>query len=111
MNNKAHPFYFERSQFYWVPAGFCKRRKWQLTPVFLLRESHGQRSLAGYRTWFLNVPKTLIAHDLYIPCGHFQINCFEIFSFLCALSQYNGEGNGNPLQYSCLENPMDEGAW
>ena len=22
-----------------------------------------------------------------------------------------GEGNGNPLQYSCLENPMDEGAW
>ena len=25
---------------------------------------------------------------------------------------YNtGEGNGNPLQYSCLENPRDEGAW
>ena len=23
----------------------------------------------------------------------------------------NGEGNGTPLQYSCLENPMDEGAW
>ena len=22
-----------------------------------------------------------------------------------------GEGNGNPLNYSCLENPMDEGAW
>ena len=22
-----------------------------------------------------------------------------------------GEGNSNPLQYSCLENPMDEGAW
>ena len=22
-----------------------------------------------------------------------------------------GEGNGNPLQYSCLENPMDQGAW
>ena len=22
-----------------------------------------------------------------------------------------GEGNGTPLQYSCLENPMDEGAW
>ena len=22
-----------------------------------------------------------------------------------------GEGNGNPLQYSCLENPMEEGAW
>ena len=24
---------------------------------------------------------------------------------------YLGEGRGNPLQYSCLENPMDEGAW
>ena len=23
----------------------------------------------------------------------------------------DGEGNGNPLQYSCLENPMDGGAW
>ena len=22
-----------------------------------------------------------------------------------------GEGNGNPLQYTCLENPMDEGTW
>ena len=24
---------------------------------------------------------------------------------------YHGEGNGTPLQYSCLENPMDGGAW
>ena len=24
---------------------------------------------------------------------------------------FSGEGNGNPLQYSCLENPMDGGAW
>ena len=23
----------------------------------------------------------------------------------------SGEGNGNPLKYSCLENPMDRGAW
>ena len=23
----------------------------------------------------------------------------------------HGEGDGNPLQYSCLENPMDKGAW
>ena len=27
------------------------------------------------------------------------------------LGRFPGEGNGNPLQYSCLENPMDEGAW
>jgi len=27
------------------------------------------------------------------------------------LGRYSGEGNGNLLQYSCLENPMDRGAW
>ena len=27
------------------------------------------------------------------------------------LGRSPGEGNGNPLQYSCLENPMDIGAW
>ena len=27
------------------------------------------------------------------------------------LGRYPREGNGNPLQYSCLENPMDIGAW
>ena len=27
------------------------------------------------------------------------------------LGRSSGEGNGNPLQYSCLENPMDRGAW
>ena len=32
------------------------------------------------------------------------------FTFDFSLS-YTGEGNGNPLQYSCLENPRDEGAW
>ena len=27
------------------------------------------------------------------------------------LGRYPGEGSGNPLQYSCLRNPMDRGAW
>ena len=27
------------------------------------------------------------------------------------LGRFAGEGNGNPLQYSCLENPMEGGAW
>ena len=27
------------------------------------------------------------------------------------LGRFSGEGNGNPLQYSCLENSMDGGAW
>ena len=29
----------------------------------------------------------------------------------CCLKPLRGEGNGTPLQYSCLENPMDRGAW
>ena len=31
--------------------------------------------------------------------------------FYCSLLAVHGEGNGTPLQYSCLENPMDGGAW
>ena len=31
--------------------------------------------------------------------------------YLHVISNTNGEGNGTPLQYSCLENPMDRGAW
>ena len=30
---------------------------------------------------------------------------------ISGLGRFPGEGNGNPLQYSCLENPMDGGAW
>ena len=43
--------------------------------------------------------------------------CISYSVFLCILIQFNspngldGEGNGNPLQYSCLENPVDRGAW
>ena len=32
-------------------------------------------------------------------------------SSIPGLGRFPGEGNGNPLQYSCLENPMDRGAW
>ena len=31
--------------------------------------------------------------------------------FIPGLGRSPGEGNGNPLQYSCLESPMDRGAW
>ena len=37
--------------------------------------------------------------------------CFLCLCNLCLSMQFIGEGNGNPLQYSCLENPMDGGAW
>ena len=32
-------------------------------------------------------------------------------SLILGLGGSSGEGNGNPLQYTCLENPMDRGAW
>ena len=31
--------------------------------------------------------------------------------FISEWGKFPGEGNGNPLQYSCLGNPMDRGAW
>ena len=46
--------------------------------------------------------------------------CFLFTLYFCFLSHrqtirvsssFHGEGNGTPLQYSCLENPMDGGAW
>ena len=39
----------------------------------------------------------------------FQVK--ESISKMQLLKAINGEGNGTPLQYSCLENPMDGGAW
>ena len=39
-------------------------------------------------------------------------NILHIYYYLYILIIYIiGEGNGTPLQYSCLENPMDGGAW
>ena len=38
--------------------------------------------------------------------------CICKYKHICVLvSMYIGEGNGNPLQCSCLENPMGGGAW
>ena len=34
-----------------------------------------------------------------------------MFLLISGLGIFPGEGNGNPLQYSCLENPKDGGAW
>ena len=38
-------------------------------------------------------------------------NLLKIFLFSTVFHTTHREGNGNPLQYSCLENPMDGGAW
>ena len=48
--------------------------------------------------------------------GHTTISMY-LMPFNCALKNgkfyiyFFKEGNGNPLQYSCLENPMEGGAW
>ena len=66
---------------------------WQPTPVLLPRKSHGQRSLVGCSPWGLKESDT--TERLHF---HFSLSCI-------------GEGNGNPLQCSCLENLRDGGAW
>ena len=72
---------------------FFQRRQWHPTPVLLPGKSHGQRSLVGCSPW-----------------GHKELDTTERLHFYFSLS-CNGEENGNPLQYSCLENPRDRGAW
>ena len=63
------------------------------TPALLPGKSHGRRSLVGCSPW-----------------GHSESDTTERLHFHFSLSCI-GEGNGTPLQYSCLENPMDGGAW
>jgi len=38
-------------------------------------------------------------------------NDFVVMWEIPGLGRFPGEGNGNPLQYSCQENPVDRGAW
>ena len=40
-----------------------------------------------------------------------SVRHFQFWGFLWLYNTSVGEGNGTPLQYSCLENPMDRGAW
>ena len=70
-----------------------RRRHRHPTPVLLPGKSHGRRSLVGCSPWGRKESDT--TERLHF---HFSLSCI-------------GEGNGNPLQCSCLENPMDGGAW
>ena len=68
-----------------------QRRQWHPTPVLLPGKSHGRRSLVGCSPW-----------------GREELDTTEQLHFHSSLS-CTGEGNGNPLQCSCLENPRDGG--
>ena len=70
----------------------CQRRRWHPTPVLLPGKSHGWRSPVGCSPWGRSESDTTERLHFY-----FSPSCI-------------GEGNGNPLQYSCLENPRDRGA-
>ena len=74
---------------YWTTRGW----EWHPTPVLLPGKSHGRRSLVGCSPWGREESDT--TEWLHF---HFSLSCI-------------GEGNGNPLQCSCLENPRDGGAW
>ena len=69
------------------------RRQWHPTLVLLPGKSHGQQSLVGCSPW-----------------GCEESDTTEQLHFHFSVSRI-GEGNGNPLQCSCLENPRDGGAW
>ena len=79
------------------PLGFCTEAVPVLsmapTPVLLPGKSHGRRSLVGCSPW--GREDSDMTERLHF---HFSLSCI-------------GEGNGNPLQCSCLENPRDSGAW
>ena len=66
-----------------------QRRQWHPTPVLLLGKSHGRRSLESCSPW-----------------GCWGSDMTEQLPFHFSLSRI-GEGNGNPLQCSCLENPRE----
>ena len=83
----------ENYGFLWSVIRRRQRRQWHPTPVLLPGKSHGWRSLVGCNTW--GRQESDMTERLYF---HFSLSCI-------------GDGNGNPLQYSCLENPRDWGAW
>ena len=63
------------------------------TPALLPGKSHGRRTLVGCGPW-----------------GRSELDMTERLRFHFSLSCIR-EGNGSPLQCSCLENPRDGGAW
>ena len=84
---------FPRHWFFKACLRQLERRQWHPTPVLLPGKSHGQRSLVGCNPW-----------------GRKELDTTERLPFHFSLSCI-GEGNGNPLQCSCLENPSDGRAW
>ena len=99
------------------------RRKWQPTPVFLPGESQGRGSLVGRRLWGHTEADTtestqqqqqyfIRTSQVALVVKNLPANAGDIIDSgsISGLGRSPGGGHGNPLQYSCLENPMDRGA-
>ena len=54
---------------------------------------------------------TITVHNEKQDNSYYMIDIKRTHIYLFIVAGTNGEGNGTPFQYSCLENPMDEGAW
>ena len=70
-----------------------RRRQWHPTPILLPGKSHGWEEPG--RLQFMGSQSVGTTERLHF---YFSLSCI-------------GEGNGNPLQCSCLENPRDGGVW
>ena len=98
------------------------RRAWQPTPIFLPGECHGQRSLVSYTPWGHKESDTTewLTHTV-LEQGflggtrgkNLPANAGNIrdMGSIPGLGRSPREGHGNPLQYSCLENPQNRGTW
>ena len=56
------------------------------------------------------IPYSFLKGFIYLLLAVLGLHCCVGFFFSCRELEL-GEGDGTPLQYSCLENPMDGGAW
>ena len=96
------------------------RRQWQPTSVFLPGESQGRQRLVGYHLWGRTELDTTEvtwqqhrASQVVLVVKNPPANAGDVrdMGSIPGSGRSSGGGRGNPLQYSCLENPMDRGAW
>ena len=90
------------------------RRQWQPTPVLSPGKSHGWWSLVGYSPWGLKESDmTEQLHFTSLPVAQKAESACNVgdLGSVPGLGRPPGEGNGNLLQYSCLENSTDSQAW
>ena len=85
-----------------------ERKKWQPIPVFLPGKSQGQKSLEGYSPG----GGKRVRHD-FPGCSDGKESTYNEGGqgSIPGLGRCPGKGHGNPLQYSCLENPCGQSPW